>query len=343
MNRDTKRILTSVLDLPAAEGVTPPRHPDESARGAPPSSRYDAHDFPTQPGGLPAAPDVRDRASLVMLTGVDAGRVFVLDREVATALGRGSDATCVLDDPGVSRHHATIRFVDDQWVFEDLGSTNGSFVGGVPTRGTSAVLRPGARIQLGPEVVLRFSVTDAAEAELQARLFESSTRDGLTQLYNRRYFDERLVAEIAYARRHATPLCLIMMDVDRFKAINDSLGHLVGDSVLRAVADEVVRVVRTEDVVARYGGEELVVLARATGHDAGARLAERIRAAIADLDVTPPPPASEVKVTISLGVAALDEVPKGAPDSALLDLADERLYAAKEAGRNRIVTGKEAT
>jgi two-component system cell cycle response regulator len=296
----------------------------------------------TEPGKMAIAPAAKDRALLVLLTGIHAGQVHRLDEHAPSVLGRSSDSDIIVDDGGVSRSHARLTKNAETWTFEDLGATNGSFVGGRRVRG-STELRPGDRIQLGPNVVFRFSVTDESEAELQQKLFDSSTRDGLTQLYNRRYFDERLVAEIAYARRHATPLCLIMIDVDRFKAINDALGHLVGDSVLRAVAGEVVRVVRTEDVVARYGGEELVVLARATGHDAGARLAERIRAAIADLDVTPPPPASEVKVTISLGVAALDEVPKDAPDTSLVDLADERLYAAKEGGRNRIVTGKEAT
>ena len=327
-NRTTQRISTSLLRV----------HDEDSTL----VTHMGGDERETEPGKMAIAPAAKDRALLVLLTGIHAGQVHRLDELAPNVLGRSSDSDIIVDDAGVSRSHARLTRNAETWTFEDLGATNGSFVGGRRVRG-STELRPGDRIQLGPNVVFRFSVTDESEAELQQKLFDSSTRDGLTQLYNRRYFDERLVAEIAYARRHATPLCLIMMDVDRYKAINDSLGHLVGDSVLRAVAGEVVRVVRTEDVVARYGGEELVVLARATGHDAGARLAERIRAAIADLDVTPPPPASEVKVTISLGVAALDEVPKGAPDSALLDLADERLYAAKEAGRNRIVTGKEAT
>lgn len=327
-NRTTQRISTSLLRV----------HDEDSTL----VTQMGGDERETEPGKMAIAPAAKDRALLVLLTGIHAGQVHRLDELAPNVLGRSSDSDLIVDDAGVSRSHARLTKNAETWTFEDLGSTNGSFVGGRRVRGAKE-LRPGDRIQLGPNVVFRFSITDESEAELQQKLFDSSTRDGLTQLYNRRYFDERLVAEIAYARRHATPLCLIMIDVDRFKAINDSLGHLVGDSVLRAVAGEVVRVVRTEDVVARYGGEELVVLARATGHDAGARLAERIRAAIADLDVTPPPPASEVKVTISLGVAALDEVPKDAPDTSLVDLADERLYAAKDAGRNRIVTGKEAT
>lgn len=327
-NRTTQRISTSLLRV----------HDEDSTL----VTQMGGDERETEPGKMAIAPAAKDRALLVLLTGIHAGQVHRLDERAPSVLGRSSDSDLIVDDAGVSRSHARLTKNAETWTFEDLGSTNGSFVGGRRIRGATE-LRPGDRIQLGPNVVFRFSITDESEAELQQKLFDSSTRDGLTQLYNRRYFDERLVAEIAYAKRHATPLCLIMLDVDRFKAINDSLGHLVGDSVLRAVAGEVVRVVRTEDVVARYGGEELVVLARATGHDAGARLAERIRAAIADLDVTPPPPASEVKVTISLGVAALDEVPKDAPDTSLVDLADERLYAAKDAGRNRIVTGKEAT
>lgn len=329
MNRETKRIPTTVLDLPSrGSDALPP---------APPSSLYADHDLPTQPGVLPTAPPNRDRAALVMLTGVDAGRVFVLDPHITTTLGRGTDATCTMDDLGVSRRHATLRCVGEHWVFEDLGSTNGSFVVGEPTRGALTVLTPGARIQLGPEVVLRFTVTDAAEAELQARLFESSTRDGLTQLYNRRYFSERFAAESAYAARHGTPLALMMLDVDRFKLVNDRYGHLAGDAVLCEVAEEILRVVRTEDVVARYGGEELVVLARATSRASGARLGERIRASISTLRVTAPGAPEPIGVTVSIGVADLSEIPQGGGEHELIGLADARLLAAKGAGRNLVV------
>ncbi len=330
-NRTTQRISTSLLDVHDPDSETSPgflrSHPDETE---------------TEPGNVAAAPAVKDHATLVMLTGIHAGQVFSLDELAAHVLGRGLDSDCIVDDSGVSRSHARVAQHEGTWTFEDLGSTNGSFVSGRKVKERTE-LRPGDRVQLGPNVVLRFAITDDAEAELQRRLFESSTRDALTHLYNRRYLAERLVAEVAYARRHQTPLALILLDIDHFKTVNDTFGHLAGDTVLCKVAEEILRVVRTEDVVARYGGEEIVVLARATGSDAGARLAERIRASIAELRVHGPNTPAPVHVTVSLGVACLDEIPAGVEESALIGLADTRLLAAKDSGRNRVVTGTEGS
>jgi len=324
-NRTTQRISTSLLDVPDPENETSPGFSIDDERE-------------TEPGKVKTVPPVRERATLVMLTGINAGQVFFLDDGATYVVGRSSDSDCIVDDTGVSRSHARLVKVGEAWAFEDLGSTNGSFVSGKKVR-EQVTLTPGDRIQLGPNVVLRFAVTDEAEAELQRKLFDSSTRDALTRLYNRRYFAERLVAEVAYARRHQSPLSLILLDIDHFKAVNDTLGHLAGDEVLCAVAEEILRVVRTEDVVARYGGEEVAVLARATSRDAGARLAERIRASIAELRVAAPPPG--IRLTVSLGVACLTELPLGTEEGALVAMADERLFVAKEGGRNRVVTGME--
>lgn len=325
-NRTTQRISTSLLDVPDPDNETSP------------GFRAD-DDRETEPGKVKAAPEVRDRPTLVMLTGINAGQVFCLADEGTHVVGRSSDCDCIVDDSGVSRSHARVAWSGTAWTFEDLGSTNGSFVSGKKVS-DCVELVPGDRIQLGPNVVLRFAVTDETEADLQRKLFDSSTRDALTRLYNRRYFAERLVAEVAYARRHQSPLSLILLDIDHFKLVNDRLGHLAGDEVLCAVADEILRVVRTEDVVARYGGEELAVLARATSRDAGARLAERIRASIAELRVNGGPPPG-VRVTVSLGVACLSELALGTEEGALVAMADDRLLVAKESGRNRVVTGME--
>lgn len=303
-----------------------------------PGFRPEHEDRDTEPGKVPAAAVVKDRATLVMITGINAGQFFSLDEASPTVIGRSSDSDFTVDDAGVSRSHARVHHDGSRWMFEDLGSTNGSFVSGRKVE-ASQELRAGDRIQLGPNVVMRFAITDEAEAELQRKLFDSSTRDALTHLYNRRYFAERLVAEVAYARRHQTPLSLIMLDIDHFKAVNDTYGHLAGDAVLCEVAEEILRVVRTEDVVARYGGEEIVVLARATSRDAGARLAERIRASIAELRVNGNFAPTPVRVTMSLGVACLTELPKDIEERALVGMADARLMTAKEGGRNRVVSG----
>jgi diguanylate cyclase (GGDEF)-like protein len=277
----------------------------------------------------------KDRATLTIISGINAGQVFAIDG-TEHVLGRGTEADLWLEDGGVSRRHARIKCRSDgRYFVEDLESTNGTFIG--TQRIETCELRPNDRIQLGPHVILRFSFTDDAEEELQRRLYESSTRDGLTRLYNRKYFNERLTAEVAYSRRHKVKLAVLLIDLDDFKKINDTYGHLAGDMVLRLVSAQMQRLLRVEDLVARYGGEEFVVLARSTGKTDAIRLADRIRESIAQLEL-PVTSNLTIHVTMSMGVAALPDVaPEGGPTE-LLALADARLYAAKRAGKNRVLS-----
>src|SRR4029079_19176192 len=131
-----------------------------------------------------------------------------------------------------------------EYLLEDLQSTNGTFVGA--QRAQRCELTTGDRIQLGPNLLLRFAIVDDAEEEMQRRLYESSTRDSLTRAYNRKYFGERLLAEIAHAQRHKNELSLLMLDLDEFKQVNDKYGHLAGDMVLRTVAAQMMRLIRME-------------------------------------------------------------------------------------------------
>jgi diguanylate cyclase (GGDEF)-like protein len=221
-------------------------------------------------------------------------------------------------------------------MLEDLASANGTFVGGVAV--TSAMLASGARIQFGPNTVLRFAVTDELERAMLQRLVQSSTRDVLTSAYNRAFLFQRLEGEIAYARRHGTQLALLLFDLDHFKRINDSFGHTGGDDVLRAVALKVSALLRAEDLLARYGGEEFAILARAADHLDAVRLGERVRTAVAAEPLLAS--GNPVTLTISVGVARLAELAPPTTPEQLLKLADERLYRAKGAGRNKVCSGE---
>ena len=251
-------------------------------------------------------------------------------REVV--IGRHAKCDVCLQDPGVSRRHARIVGVPGgPYMIEDLKSTNGTFVDG--QRALKVKLRGGERIQIGPNVVFRFSFGDETEEALARKLYEASTRDPLTQCHSRRFLDERLEAEVAYARRHKSPLGAVMFDIDHFKAINDMLGHAAGDRVLREVGARIGKLIRTEDVFGRYGGEEFLVLVRGIKHKNVIRFAERVRHAIDELRI--PFGNRIIEITVSLGVASLEECGKKPDGATLVALADARLYRAKRAGRNR--------
>jgi diguanylate cyclase (GGDEF)-like protein len=193
----------------------------------------------------------------------------------------------------------------------------------------------GAIVQLGPRVCLRFSVTDANQENILRQLYESSVRDGLTGAYNRHFFHERLAAELSYAGRHNTEASVLMFDVDHFKNVNDTYGHMAGDQVLRNLSSVTLRLLRTEDVFARYGGEEFVVLLRGVPIRGAHRAGERLRAAIAAA-----PAQSEgrtIEATVSIGCASLACCRKLDGDT-LIATADRRLYAAKRNGRNQVVS-----
>ncbi len=175
-----------------------------------------------------------------------------------------------------------------------------------------------------------------AEVEAARRaLREVAIRDGLTNLYNRRFFAARLHAEVSQARRMASPLTVIMIDVDHFKRINDLWGHSAGDEVLQRVADALIAYVRPDDLSARFGGEEFVALLPGAPLDEAADVAERIRLAIADLRIASLEPAETPHVTASLGIAAFDHDTETVDQ--LLQRADSAMYAAKTEGRNRCV------
>jgi two-component system cell cycle response regulator len=268
---------------------------------------------------------------LVVLAGESVGRTFRIERE-ETTIGRSEDSPVRLHDEGVSRRHARIlRIGNDVWL-EDLESANGTRVNG------DAIVRQrlydGDKIDVGGRTVLRFAHSDALEEGFHQAMYEAAVRDGLTRVYNKRHFLERLTIEVAFAQRHRTELSLLMLDVDHFKKINDGYGHPGGDCVLTVLAKLLTGTVRTEDLVARYGGEEFGVLCRGTALDQAARLAERLRRTVESHAFVYE--GQRIAVTISIGASACTDPSHGA--ERLLSDADAALYRAKRAGRNRVAS-----
>jgi diguanylate cyclase (GGDEF)-like protein len=170
-------------------------------------------------------------------------------------------------------------------------------------------------------------------ARLSQRLREMSTRDGLTRQLNHRAIYERLTEELERARRYRYPLSVILCDMDHFKEVNDTYGHLAGDAVLREGAAVLRSSLRAGDLLGRYGGEEFLAVLPQVDLDAARAAAERLRLALEGLPV-PLPTVPQVRITASFGVACMDELGAGATSSVLVSLADRRLYEAKAAGRN---------
>ena len=319
----------------------PPPPPAASGLVAPPSATRlpNLDDFETEATRTrqtetshraPASARKRARPTLTVLTGVDAGRVISLDAK--TTIGRASECQLALSDPGVSRRHAMITARGGALTIVDLDSKNGTYVEGERVV-AAQLLEPNQVIQIGPNVRVRFATMSDAEEKLARDLYDSSMRDPLTRAYNRCYFSNRLKAEMTFAARHKTVLSVLVFDLDHFKKLNDTFGHGAGDAVLKRVVSAVTATLRTEDVLARVGGEEFAVLLRGIGHASAVACAERVRLAVQSS------PASEegetIHATISLGLA--DSVECGTAQSGkLLELADKRLYKAKAAGRNRV-------
>jgi two-component system, cell cycle response regulator len=279
-----------------------------------------------------ASVPVRDRATLTMVIGPEPGRVFSLGGD-KVVVGRSPQCPIRIDDPGVSRRHAVLQREGRDFVILDQGSRNGTLIDGNKISSRQKV-HDGARIGLGPTVSLRFAMADEAEERCQTLLYEASVIDALTGASNRKHLYQRLACELAFARRHDQPLSLLILDLDDLKKTNDRIGHLAGDAVLKSLSEIIRTAMRTEDFVARYGGDEFVIVARGIGLARAVAMAERLRKIVekASIDVGE----RSVSITVSIGVASLSCCRRGAAAEDLIKLADERLYVAKRNGRNRV-------
>jgi diguanylate cyclase (GGDEF)-like protein len=267
---------------------------------------------------------------LIYPTGTDLGRRFPLDGETLI-IGRGSDCDIVVDLDSVSRRHAQLQRHEDEIVVSDLGSTNGTYVN--ETQVKEQTLADGDQVKIG-NAIFKFLSGGNVETGYHEAIYRMTIIDGLTEAYNSRYFFEFLDREMARCARYRRPLSLVMFDLDHFKKINDTHGHLAGDFVLRELARRLRGRIRKEELLARYGGEEFVVLLPEADHEGAVDFAEQIRCIVErepfefEGDVIP--------LTISVGVATLSGQP--ATDAAqFVKIADDNLYRAKRGGRNRVV------
>jgi two-component system cell cycle response regulator len=269
---------------------------------------------------------------LIILSGSNGGRRHKLQRGITT-IGRSPRTDVSLSDDRVSRVHCVIEWMGDTITIEDKGSTNGTFVDA--KRVDRAILHPGVTFQLG-HLLMKIELKTEAEIRQEESLVYSATFDTLTGIFNRHHFVKLASMEVAYASRHRLPVGLIMADLDGFKSVNDTCGHQWGDFILSKFANILIENKRTEDLVARYGGDEFLVLPRGDiTREALMAYCERIRRAVEgcrfSFEATP------VAITVSIGfhVQKMEGDDPEALVAEMIRRADQALYLAKERGRNR--------
>jgi diguanylate cyclase (GGDEF)-like protein len=268
-------------------------------------------------------------ACLVVIYGMDLGKKFNLDQP-AIIIGRSSKSDIQVDQESVSRNHAKIINTGKTLIVRDLGSTNGTYVNDELI--DEYVLRDGDFIKIG-RTIFKFLSGNNIENSYHEEIYRLTTIDGLTQIYNKRYFLETLEREISRAHRYRRELSLIMFDIDFFKKINDTYGHLAGDYVLKQLASVIKARIRREDIMARYGGEEFAIVLPEIDSYNAAQFAEKIRKLVEKtlfkFEET------KIPVTISVGVSSV--IPDMHDPAEFIKAADEKLYQAKSQGRNQVV------
>lgn len=269
---------------------------------------------------------------LIIISGQQIGKLYPLDKNELVA-GRSPDCHIWIEDNAISRKHFRILIDDGKCVIEDLNSTNGTFVNN--RRVQSQVLGAGDKIQISTTTIIQFDFLDESRRVSEQKRYEMGVKDAVTGTYNKSYFLQRVADEFSFSHRQNQPMSIIMIDIDHFKLINDTYGHLVGDQVLQEMSSNVATMIREEDVFCRYGGEEFVIIMRNTGCQHAVNLADRIRQKI---EGTPIESLGNktIKVTISCGVAT--QVDRKFRDYvALIAEADKYLYQAKGSGRNKVM------
>ncbi len=267
-----------------------------------------------------------DTASLVIIHGVNLGKRFEI-RNKEFIIGRSTQADVPINEENISRKHARIYKKNKIFVIEDLNSTNGTFVN--TKKVEIRELIDGDLILVG-NTLLKFISGSNFENKYHEELYRLATIDGLTQIFNKKYFHERLKEEFNRARRYKRSLSFMLLDLDHFHNLNTAYGHLAGDFVLKNIAQLVSKNLRKEDAFGRYGGEEFGILLPEIEISNALFLAEKMRKIVEtgpfEFD------GKNILVTASIGVATMNNEMTN-PDQ-LIKMADDALYKAKSEGRN---------
>lgn len=280
------------------------------------------------------------RPALIFLTGDLLAVPIPLERE-EVILGRALEADVRVNDTKISRKHARINAIKDEetntvnYVLTDLSSRNGTLLNGEKVR--QETLQNGDKITIG-EHILRFEFLDEIDREFHRQIHRLLSHDDLTGLLSSRSFFSELRREAARAKQEKRPFCVLMMDVDFFKNVNDTYGHLTGSKTLEEIGYCITQNLRSGDVAARFGGEEFAAFLLHAEIGQGLVAAERIRTEIEkqEFTVIKQGKSSTEKhhVTISIGVASFPDDSSDVIE--LVEMADSALYRAKREGRNRI-------
>ncbi|HZE73458.1 MAG TPA: GGDEF domain-containing protein [Pyrinomonadaceae bacterium] len=292
---------------------------------------------PERPTHAPA----QRRPVLVSIRGEQIAAPIPLERR-EVVLGRAIEADVRISDHRASRLHARIVIEDTAPGGEircrifDLGSTNGTLVNG--TLVTESVLTDGDKILIGDQL-FRFEMLDDIDREFQQQVHRLLAHDELTGLLTSKSFFSELRREAVRAAAESIPFCVLMMDLDYFKEVNDRYGHLIGSQTLEILGGIIKQALRAGDVAARFGGEEFAAFLLDADYAQALVAAERVRAAVEEQEfpaarADSAAAAETLRITISIGVAAF---PDDSTDPIeLVELADSALYRAKRNGRNRI-------
>jgi diguanylate cyclase (GGDEF)-like protein len=270
-----------------------------------------------------------ENGCLVVIYGQEMGRRVRVTTE-PLVIGRSPKCEIQVDQESVSRNHCRIRFEGGEFLVRDLGSTNGTYVNDDLVHDEGR-LRHGDQLKVG-RTILKFIVGDNVEVEYHEEIYRLMTTDGLTQLHNKRYFDEMLDREVARAKRYKRSFSLLVFDIDLFKNVNDRFGHLAGDAILRQLGAVLLGRLRVNDVLARIGGEEFALITPEVGLDGAKELAAKINRLIGDTRFEFE--GARVKVTVSIGVAEWQTQYEDPSD--VLKAADDKMYEAKRNGRNQV-------